>query len=121
MFIVVYLIYHLAYPLLHKESFVVIHIMFIFTSFKMVNTIRIFHSLLGIPYLFHSCAFQTVSSLIFIGNMITMIHDVGLLDAAIELDRLTTLCFTAGAGFNIFMWPLCGVIFGLFLSTLHYL
>ena len=41
-FIVVYLIFHLAYPTLRKESFGVIQIIFSFTNFKMVNTRIIF-------------------------------------------------------------------------------
>ena len=41
-----------------------------------------------------------------------MLHDVGLLEAAVKLDRITTACFAAGAGFIIFMWPLRGILFG---------
>ena len=41
-FIIIYLICHLAYPTLHKESFRVIQIMSSFTNYKMVNKIRIF-------------------------------------------------------------------------------
>ena len=45
-----------------------------------------------------------------------MLHDVGLLDAAVELDGLTTLFFAAGAGFIIFMWLPHGVLLGVFLK-----
>ena len=38
-FIFVYLIFHLAYPTLCKESFIVIWIMFSFTNFEAINTI----------------------------------------------------------------------------------
>ena len=45
-----------------------------------------------------------------------MIHDVGLLYAAIKLNGLTMICFPARSGFILFMWPLCGVIFGVILK-----
>ena len=45
-----------------------------------------------------------------------MLHDVGLLDASVKINGLDALCFADGAVFVIFMWPLCGVIFGLFLK-----
>ena len=45
-----------------------------------------------------------------------MIHDVGLLDADVELDRLTTFCFASGTVFVIFIWPLHGVLLRLFLK-----
>ena len=40
-------------------------------------------------------------------------HDVYLLYLAVELDRLTTLGFSAGAGF--FVGPLRGILGGVFL------
>ena len=43
-----------------------------------------------------------------------MLHDNGLLNAAVKLDRITTLCFAAVVGFVIFMCPLCGLLFGVF-------
>ena len=48
-----------------------------------------------------------------------MLHDFGFLDAAVELDGLTMLCFSAGAGFILFVWLLCGVIFRLFLQAMQ--
>ena len=40
-----------------------------------------------------------------------MFRDIGLLDTAVKLDNIITLCFAAGSGFTIFMGPLRGVIF----------
>ena len=34
----------------------------------------------------------------------------------VELDSLTTNCFAAGEGFFVFVWPIYGVLIGLFLE-----
>ena len=47
-----------------------------------------------------------------------MLHDVGLLDAAVELNILTTLSFASESVFDISMWPLLGILFGVFLKHL---
>ena len=103
-FIVIYLILPMAYPTLHKESFGFILIMISLTNLKMVNTIVIFTVLWICLGAFALANFGWFFLLLFLGDIITMLHDVGLLDAAVELDRLTTLCFVAGAGFL----SLCG-------------
>ena len=43
-------------------------------------------------------------------------HGVHLLRFAVELDGLTTLLVAAGASFFVFLWPMCGVLLGLFLE-----
>ena len=43
-----------------------------------------------------------------------MFHDVILLDAPVEPERLTMIFFAAGAGFVIFMGPLHDIIFRIF-------
>ena len=43
-------------------------------------------------------------------------HGFHLLSLAVKLDGLTTLFIVAGAGLSLFVWPVCGVIIGLFLE-----
>ena len=39
-----------------------------------------------------------------------MYQDVGFLDASVKLGSIITFWLEAGSGFNIYMWPLCGVL-----------
>ena len=39
-----------------------------------------------------------------------MYQDVGFLDASVKLGSIITFWLEAGSGFNICMWPLCGVL-----------
>ena len=41
-----------------------------------------------------------------------MLHDIDFLNVYVKLDGLTMLGFSVGAGFILFVWPLCGVILG---------
>ena len=50
------------------------------------------------------------------GGSIVIFHYVDFLHVSVKLDRLTTLGFSAGAGFVIFVWPLCGVFLGVLLD-----
>ena len=43
-------------------------------------------------------------------------HGVDLLRFAVKLDGLTTLGFATGAVLYAFVWPLCGVLFGVILQ-----
>ena len=44
---------------------------------------------------------------------------VGFLDSTVDFKSLIMLCFAAGVGFTIFMWPLRGVLLECSFSTLH--
>ena len=48
-----------------------------------------------------------------------MFHYVGFIDSTVELKSIIMPCFAAGDGFNIFMWPLRGVLLEYSFSTLH--
>ena len=50
------------------------------------------------------------------GSSTVIFHYVDFLHVSVKLDRLTTLGFSAGAGFVIFVWPLCGVFPGVLLE-----
>ena len=84
-----------------------------FTNYEVVNTISILHAFY-ICFRTFTLALFSQFFLLFLGNRSILFHDVGFLDAAVELDSIITLCFSAGAGFNVFMWPLCGVLFRIF-------
>ena len=114
--IIVYIIFPLSYPILRKESFGAIQMMFSFTNFKMVNTISISKVFRVCFCPFTLAVFSQSFFLIFLGNRIIMIHNVGLLDAASKINRIATLCSAAGASFIIFLWLLCDVLFGVFLK-----
>ena len=43
-------------------------------------------------------------------------HGVNLLRLAVKLDGIVTLFLADGAGFFIFVWPLHGILLGLFLG-----
>ena len=45
-----------------------------------------------------------------------MLHDVLSLEDSVELDGITTPCFSPGAGLIFFVWPQCGSLIGLFLK-----
>ena len=118
-FIVIFLILHLSFPTLRKESFVVIRshpessgviqIMFSVTNFERVNTISISKA-----FRVCFCDFTLAlyihffSFLLFLENRIIMLYGVGLFNASVEINRLITLCFSAGAGIIIFILPLHG-------------
>ena len=115
-FIFVCLIIHLAYPMLCKESFGVIWIMFSFTNIEAVNTISTSNLFWVWFCAFTIALFSQFFFLVFIGDRIIMFHDVDFLHVSVEIDGLTTLGFDAGVGFVFFVWPLWGVLLGLFLD-----
>ena len=120
-FIVIYIIFHLAYPTLRKESFGVILTMSGFINCEVVNNISILHT-------FWICfsAFTFVVSiqfffLLFLGNKSVVFHDVGFLDADVGLGSIIKPCFSAGLGFTIFIWPLHGILFRIFFQYFTFL
>ena len=45
-----------------------------------------------------------------------MLHDVGFIDAYVELNGLATHCFAVREGFIFFVWSLCGVLLGVLMK-----
>ena len=107
----------MAYPILRTDSFVVIIIMLSFTNIEAVNTIST-SRFLWVYFCAFTLAFLAIFSLLFLGYIIIMLHDVEFLHVFIELYILTTLGFSVVAGFIFFVWLLIGVLLGVLLEYL---
>ena len=107
--------FHLDYPMLRKESFGFIRIIFSLTNLEAVNTI-------STPNFFWVCFCALTLALFspffpyFLEDRFMMFHDVDYLHVYVTLYRLDTLGFSTRVGFIFFVWPLWGALLGIFLE-----
>ena len=118
-FIVIYLICHLEYPTLRKDSFRFIQTVSGFTNCEVVNAISISHAC-WICFSNFTITLFCQFFLLFLGDRSIMLCDVVLLDSAVKIESLMTFFLPTYLD-SVY---LCGRFAAYFLeysfSTLHY-
>ena len=127
-FIFVYLICHLDYPTVRKESFwvmprgilllidkVILWFMYSVSLIKAINNISTAFFWCICFHAFNITLFNSQFTPIFLTwyRVIMIFHEIDFLCIFVELNIFATLRLSAGAGFFILMRPLRGVLIGI--------